>query len=138
MSFRALVFYRILGFSLLALAGALGFAFIDERHNVVFLLSIGLAASFLMFGEILVLRRRADSKTCPQCAESVRKEALKCRFCAYDFSPPPAAEDAAPASPSKPFLTIRFQPCPQCSRKILNDAGHCPFCGCDLSQKTSP
>jgi len=91
MSFRALLFYRILGFSLFALAGALGFAFIEPNYNPAFLISFVLAAAFLISGEILVFRRDRDSKKCPQCAEAVKKEALKCRFCGYDFSPPPAA-----------------------------------------------
>lgn len=28
---------------------------------------------------------RTNSKTCPQCAETVRLEALKCRFCGHEF-----------------------------------------------------
>ena len=137
MRFRVLVFYRILGFSLFALAGALGIAFIEEKHNAPFLLSFGLAALFLVLGEILIIRGARDSKECPQCAETIKKEALKCRFCGHDFASQPAPAEAALETPAKPFLTIRFQPCPQCARKILNDAPRCPFCGHDLSEKTS-
>jgi hypothetical protein len=30
-----------------------------------------------------------DTKTCPQCAERVTAGALLCRFCGYEFGPPP-------------------------------------------------
>ena len=34
-------------------------------------------------------RATDDTKTCPQCAEQVKAAALVCRFCRYEFGPPP-------------------------------------------------
>lgn len=32
---------------------------------------------------------KENLKKCPKCAEEVKAEAMVCRFCHYDFSPPP-------------------------------------------------
>ena len=43
-----------------------------------------------------------DSKTCPACAESIKRDALICRYCGYDFRtglrPPSTPPPPAPAS----------------------------------------
>ncbi len=41
-----------------------------------------------------------DRRRCPQCAELVRREALKCRFCAAELTPLPAAESQPAPAPS--------------------------------------
>jgi len=38
-----------------------------------------------------------ESKICPRCAERVKRAALMCRFCGYDFTPP------APPPPPRPL-----------------------------------
>jgi hypothetical protein len=50
-----------------------------------------------------VARREAEYQQCPDCAESIKREARVCRFCGYRLAPPPAAappslrdSDAAP------------------------------------------
>ena len=46
---------------------------------------------------IVVPSSKKGKRKCPQCAEWVKNEALKCRFCAFDFtaaSRPPSASQA--------------------------------------------
>ncbi|MFG1262339.1 zinc ribbon domain-containing protein [Xanthobacter aminoxidans] len=35
------------------------------------------------------LYAQENEKTCPRCAETVKKAALVCRFCGHEFAPPP-------------------------------------------------
>jgi hypothetical protein len=39
--------------------------------------------------QMVVMARMGALKSCPRCAEEVREEATMCRFCQYDFEPPP-------------------------------------------------
>lgn len=55
--------------------------FTDAHMFLVWPLLIFLAAIFIRNAA-----RRA-SKTCPKCAEPVKREALVCRCCRYEFGP---------------------------------------------------
>jgi tRNA(Ile2) C34 agmatinyltransferase TiaS len=37
---------------------------------------------------LLIPSAKADTKVCPDCAESVKEAAVKCRFCGYRFDQP--------------------------------------------------
>lgn len=37
---------------------------------------------------VVVPSSKKGKRKCPQCAEWVKNEALKCRFCAFDFAAP--------------------------------------------------
>ncbi len=54
---------------------------------------LGVLAAFAVGGKVETQTANApesDSKTCPMCAETVRKAALVCRFCGHTFSMPQA------------------------------------------------
>jgi hypothetical protein len=47
---------------------------------------------------VVVPSSKKGKRKCPQCAEWVKNEALKCRFCAFDFA---AASHEQPASQAR-------------------------------------
>lgn len=63
-----------------------------------------MGATIILFGiliiiviAVLVPSSKKGKRKCPQCAEWVKNEALKCRFCAFDFTtafPQPPASQA--------------------------------------------
>lgn len=63
-----------------------------------FQIGMGASLAILATGGLLLMRSKrvseatarelAATKVCPQCAESVKSEALVCRFCSHDFQKP--------------------------------------------------
>jgi ribosomal protein L37AE/L43A len=53
--------------------------------------------------EAAVAAQVADSKTCPQCAETVKRAARTCRFCQYQFT---EADDASLPKPSAGTMVL--------------------------------
>lgn len=51
----------------------------------------------------------SDTKACPRCAETIKRAALICRFCQYDFAAKPSArggdQEAGQTSPERPRLS---------------------------------
>lgn len=94
---------------------------------------IALVASLIILGisAPLVRTEKAakESKKCPHCAELVKKEALKCRFCGHEF---PLAETAAEEQAEKTRVPGRMIDCPHCRRQIPRAVNRCPFCRHDV------
>src|ERR1017187_2365484 len=91
-------------------------------------------ASTLGSGQLTTPSNPATKK-CPDCAEDVRAEARKCRFCSFifpeplAFDPEPAQPNAssrsAPTTPSEQLLEAGASE-PSVSRSVLRT---CSFCG---------
>lgn len=66
----------------------------------------------------------AGGKACPDCAETVKRAALKCRFCGHAFEPEPEAPPAAaePADPLAGREVIEVYK----GRTIFRHANGCP------------
>lgn len=83
------------------------------------LFPIALLAALLMKPDLKLLEKQkleeGGSKKCPQCAELVKKEALKCRFCNYDFA--------------ATSFTAANKKCLACGEILLKEAARCRFCG---------
>lgn len=87
-----------------ALAGVIGIVFwaggiimicavvLGEARGSGALLALG--AALLITG--VIISRSATHKTCPQCAERVRYEALKCKHCGHEFASKTASTTSEP------------------------------------------
>jgi len=51
-----------------------------------------------------------NAKTCPKCAENVKKAATVCRFCGYDFIEESNGEPTAPPSPPPSAKALGLPP----------------------------
>jgi hypothetical protein len=106
----------------------------------------GLAAFALVFNVLLfilpglvvagigeILRRRGqhssddrshtDERKCPQCAEWIKADAKKCRYCAFDIAA------ATMPGAKAPELT-----CQSCGSSFSRYSAHCPSCFADRAE----
>jgi Uncharacterised protein family UPF0547 len=77
--------------ALLSFVFALAAAYVAARrgHNVFRWAMLGAMLGPIALGlVVLIPSAKVATKTCPDCAEDVKAEAVKCRFCGYRFDQP--------------------------------------------------
>ena len=73
-------------------------------------------------------------RTCPWCAETIKAEAIICRFCQRDVQPLPAPEpEQGPVvkvieCESCKDMGLGSRPCPACGRVLPDGVYHCQHC----------
>ena len=71
--------------------------------------------------EVRMTGQAGDYRKCPYCAEAIRVEAVKCRYCQSEI---------APLTPRLPWIEdqhVTFD-CPQCGITIYQRVARCMFC----------
>lgn len=75
----------------------------------------------------------AELRKCPHCAEMIRREATKCRYCQSDVVPAPlvtAQKDWSKVSTMAPLPAATFGKCPGCGRqRLIGEKDACVYCG---------
>lgn len=72
--------------------------------NVEYDSGISMTSWRALKGTGLAVKKVSDERVCPFCAETIKRAALKCRFCGEDLTdaPPPSAESAGAAQGAGP------------------------------------
>lgn len=126
------------------------FGLMEQRRNQLMMAGVTIIAGVILFGfgaqsEERVVVPAEESRTCPHCAELVKREAKVCRYCQRNL---PAfeievvseleAETLVEAQQPKKELETEIPPnekarCPNCQEIIRLSARECPICRADFS-----
>ena len=85
-----------------------------KGHSFVFWRFFGTLLFIIALPAALLLTDR-NTKKCPQCAELVKLDALRCRHCGHDFTPLAARRSG-------------LIKCPSCRRDVPATLTRCTFC----------
>jgi preprotein translocase subunit SecG len=123
-----------------------GIAKAAEQYKTATFYRIVAGVLFLIAVPVVIFARRkekedASFRKCPRCAELVKKEAVICRFCQYQFTN--VGQPVAVQKPTRDPSVImpgdipnpRVKLCPDCGQELMVQAVRCRHCGFEFEPR---
>ena len=109
----------------------------NEQQNYIilsaFIVLIGVVLRFLPLitdrRPTEINKKNTETKTCSFCAETIKKEAIICRFCNRDIATKTQPQIQITENQNITIKEKTTDLCPKCSHKRAGDSQECPNCG---------
>lgn len=107
----------------------------DDRRNTLIMGGLAEIIGIVLIGVGAVLRKPADMKACPYCAEDVRGDAGVCRYCGRELT----SDDSWAEVESEPSVAFSMNgECSECHSPLREGAKFCGECGATLTSPPPP